>query len=47
MTGQNMINPKHEIRNPKQYQINNDQNPKRNGFWYLDLEFWVCLEFRY
>jgi len=27
-----MINPKHEIRNPKQYQSINDQNSKQNEF---------------
>ena len=27
-----MINPKHEIRNPKQYQSTNDQNSKQNEF---------------
>jgi hypothetical protein len=27
-----MINPKHEIRNPKQYQGTNDQNSKQNEF---------------
>jgi hypothetical protein len=30
MTGQNMTNPKHEIRNPKQYQSTNDQNLEQN-----------------
>jgi hypothetical protein len=45
-------NPKHEIRNPKQekgriqFLSSNDQNPKRNGFWRLDLEFRICLEIR-
>ncbi len=32
-------NPKHEIRNTKQYQSTNDQNSKQNEFCYLDLEF--------
>ena len=41
-----MTNPKHEILNPKQYQSTNDQNSKQNEFWYLNLEFWICLEFR-
>ncbi len=27
-----MLNPKHEIRNPKQYQSTNDQNSKQNEF---------------
>jgi hypothetical protein len=27
-----MVNPKHEIRNPKQYQSTNDQNSKQNEF---------------
>jgi len=41
-----MTNPKHKIRNPKQYQFTNDQNLRQNESWHLDLEFWVCLEFR-
>jgi hypothetical protein len=41
-----MTNPKHETRNSKQYQLINDQNSRRNEFWYLNLEFWVSLEFR-
>jgi hypothetical protein len=41
-----MINPKHKIRNRKQYQSTNDQTLKQNEFWYLDLEFWICLGFR-
>ena len=24
----------------------NDKNPKQNEFWYLNLEFRICLEFR-
>ena len=31
------INPKHEIRNPKQCQSTNNQNSKQNEFWYLNL----------
>jgi hypothetical protein len=34
-----MTNPEHKIRNPKQYQITNDQNLRQNKFWHLDLEF--------
>jgi hypothetical protein len=34
-----MTNPKHKIRDPKQCQNTNDQNSKRNEFWYLNLEF--------
>ena len=41
-----MMNPKHKIRIPKQYQSTNDQTPKQNEFWYLDLEFRICLAFR-
>jgi len=43
MTKQNMTNPKHEIRNPKQYQSTNDQNSKQNEF--LVFEFGICLGF--
>lgn len=32
MTEQNMLNPKHEIRNPKQYQSTNERNSKQNKF---------------
>jgi len=32
MTGQKMINPKHEIRNPKQYQSANERNSEQNKF---------------
>jgi hypothetical protein len=39
MTGENMINPKREIRNPKQYQSSNDQNPKQMSFGIWNLEF--------
>jgi len=39
-----MTNPKHEIRNAKQYQSINDQNPKQNEF--LVFEFGICLGFR-
>jgi hypothetical protein len=41
-----MANPKHEIRNTKQFQSTNDQNSKQGEFWYLNLGFWICLEFR-
>jgi hypothetical protein len=44
--GKKKTNPKHKIRNPKQYQTINDQKSKQNEFWYLNLEFWICLEFR-
>ena len=30
-------NPKHEIRNSKQYQSTNDKNSKQNELWYLNL----------
>jgi len=41
-----MINSKHEIRNAKQYRSTNDKNSKGNGFWDLNLGFWICLELR-
>jgi len=41
-----MSNPKHEIRNPRQFQSTNDENSKQSEFWYLNLEFLICLEFR-
>jgi len=42
----NVINPKHEIINTKQYQSTNDKISKQNEFWYLNLEFRICLGFR-
>jgi hypothetical protein len=38
MTGQNMTNSKHEIRNPEQHQNTNDQNPKQMSFGLWNLQ---------
>jgi len=52
MARQIMANPKHEIRIPEQkkgkieFLSSNGQNSKQSDFWYLNLEFWICLEFR-